>query len=121
MCLIQKERGVTAEMDAQLKRGLLDACILAVLARGESYGYKISQDAGPVMELSESTLYPALRRMEQQGWLMTRPEAYNGRLRKYYCITEAGEARLRDFRGEWREVKRVVDYIMEEGSWDDKA
>lgn len=108
-------------MDAQLKRGLLDACILSVLARGESYGYKISQDAKPLMELSESTLYPVLRRMEQQGWLITRSEAYNGRLRKYYHITTAGEGRLGDFRSEWREVKRMVDYIMEEGFGDEQG
>lgn len=102
-------------MDAQLKRGLLDACVLAVLARGESYGYKITQDAFGVMELSESTLYPVLRRLEQQGCLLTRQQEHNGRLRKYYRLTGTGVDKLHLFRGEWSEVKRVVDYIMEEG------
>lgn len=102
-------------MDAQMKRGLLDACVLAVLSRGESYGYKITQDTLGVMELSESTLYPVLRRLEQQGCLLTRSQEHGGRLRKYYRLTDSGVIRLRGFRGEWREVKRAVDYIMEEG------
>ncbi|MDR1736823.1 MAG: PadR family transcriptional regulator [Oscillospiraceae bacterium] len=106
-------------MDAQLKRGLLDACVLSVLSRGESYGYKIAQDAMSVMELSESTLYPVLRRMEQQGFLVTRHQEYGGRLRKYYQMTQNGHARLVSFRGEWREIKRAVDFIMEEDTPDD--
>lgn len=99
-------------LDAQLKRGLLDACVLAILSRGESYGYRISQDAEQVMTISESTLYPILRRMEQQGYLDTRQQEHNGRLRKYYRIMPAGENRLRIFRTEWGEIKKMVDYIM---------
>ena len=99
-------------MDAQLKRGLLDACVLAVLSRGESYGYKITQDTLGVMELSESTLYPILRRLEQQGCLFTRSQEHGGRLRKYYRLTEPGLDRLKLFRQNWAEVKRAVDYIM---------
>jgi PadR family transcriptional regulator PadR len=97
-------------MDAQLKRGLLDAYVLAILARGESYGYRIAQDAEKVM--SESTLYPIMRRMEQQGYLDTRQQEHNGRLRKYYRITPAGEGRLSVFRAEWREIKKMMDYII---------
>jgi len=99
-------------MDAQLKRGLLDACLLAILARGESYGYKIIQNAQQVMAIRESTLYPILRRMEQNGYLTTWQQEHNGRLRKYYRITPEGEDRLNKFRSEWREVKQMVDYIM---------
>ena len=102
-------------MDPQIKRGLLDACVLAVLSQGESYGYKITQDAFGLMEVSESTLYPVLRRMEGQGFLVTRQQEYNGRLRKYYRLTNSGESRLVAFRGEWREIKRVIDYIVAEG------
>jgi len=102
-------------MDAQIKRGLLDACLLAILARGESYGYKLTQDAEQVMTVGESTLYPILRRMEQQGHLETRQEEHNGRLRKYYRITPSGEVRLQTFRQEWREVKKMVDYVMTGG------
>jgi len=99
-------------MDAQLKRGLLDACLLAILAQGESYGYKIIQSAQTVMAIRESTLYPILRRMEQQGYLSTYQQEHNGRLRKYYSITPAGEERLENFRAEWRDAKQMVDYIM---------
>jgi len=99
-------------MDAQLKRGLLDACLLAILARGESYGYKIIQSAQQVMAIRESTLYPILRRMEQQGYLTTWQQEHNGRLRKYYRITSEGEERLNNFRAEWRDIKQMVDYIM---------
>ncbi|MCL2082306.1 MAG: PadR family transcriptional regulator [Oscillospiraceae bacterium] len=107
-------------MEAQLKRGLTDACVLSVLSRGESYGYKISQDAIQIMELNESTLYPVLRRMEQQGCLITRSEAHNGRLRKYYSLTQMGWDRLNTFCQEWKEVKQVVDYIMEQGGCQDE-
>jgi len=99
-------------MDAQLKRGLLDACLLAILAHGESYGYKIMQSAERVMAIKESTLYAILRRMEQQGYLETWQQEHNGRLRKYYRITSSGVARLDDFRAQWREIKQMVDYIM---------
>jgi len=106
-------------MDAQLKRGLLDACVLAILGRGESYGYRISQDAEQVMAVGESTLYPILRRMEQQGYLFTRQQEHNGRLRKYYRITPEGEGRLQTFKSEWREVKKMVDYITGEDERND--
>jgi len=99
-------------MDSQLKRGLLDACVLAILAQGESYGYKIIQSAQSVMAIRESTLYPILRRMEQQGFLSTYHQEFNGRLRKYYRITAEGKQRLENFRSEWKDVKQMVDYIM---------
>jgi PadR family transcriptional regulator PadR len=89
--------------------------VLAVLSRGDSYGYKIAQDASGVVEISESTLYPILRRMEQQGSLQTYAQEYNSRLRKYYTVTPRGEERLSEFRESWKEVKTIVDYILEEG------
>ena len=102
-------------MDAQLKKGVMDACVLSILVSGESYGYKLAQDISTVVEMSESTLYPILRRMEQQGYLNTKNSEHNGRLRKYYSITQNGQRRLVEFKSEWAEVKRVVDYIMKEG------
>ena len=102
-------------MDAQLKRGLLDACLLSVLDRGDSYGYKIAQDAMEIVTISESTLYPILRRMEQQGCLSPYNQEHNGRLRKYYRITDGGRKRLGQFREQWAEVKKMVDYILEAG------
>ena len=83
-------------MDAQLKRGLLDACVLTVLNRGESYGYQLARDVGGIIEVSESTLYPILRRLESGGLVTVRSAEHNGRLRRYYRITEAGVARLRE-------------------------
>ena len=102
-------------MDSQLKKGLMDACVLSTLTGGEAYGYKLAQDISKVMAMSESTLYPILRRMEQQGYLVTRNSEHNGRLRKYYSMTQAGVHRLTEFKAEWTEVKRLVDYIIKEG------
>ncbi len=103
-------------MEAQLKRGLLDACVLSVLSRGDSYGYKIVQDAMSAVQITESTLYPILRRLEAQGCLETYSVEHNGRLRKYYRITPTGFSKLEQFKDEWAEIKQMVDYIMEPGS-----
>ena len=84
-------------MDAQLKKGLLDVCVLAVLRRGESYGYKIIADVAPYIEISESTLYPILKRLESSGAVTAHSREYNGRLRKYYAITEKGQRRILEF------------------------
>lgn len=102
-------------MDVQLKKGLLDACVLAVLKKEDSYGYKLIQEISGVMVLSESTLYPVLRRLETSLNVTTYTSEYGGRLRKYYRITDAGIARLKEFKKEWIEVKKVVDYILEGG------
>lgn len=82
---------------------LLDAIVLAVVAREErgTYGYKITQEVRQVLDLSESTLYPVLRRLQKDGCLTVRDEAFNGRNRRYYQVTEAGRARLEQFRVEW--------------------
>ena len=76
-------------MDAQLKRGLLDACVLTVLNRGESYGYRLARDVGEIIEASEPTLYPIVRRLESGGLGTVRAAEYNGRLRRYYRITNS--------------------------------
>lgn len=82
---------------------LLDAIVLAVVAREEhgTYGYKITQEVRQVLDLSESTLYPVLRRLQKDGCLTVRDEAFNGRNRRYYQVTEAGRTRLKQFRAEW--------------------
>lgn len=100
-------------MDPQLKRGMLEACVLAVLSRGDSYGYQMVREVGACVEVSESTLYPILRRLEAGGYLRVYSREHNGRLRKYYGITPEGRARLRELRGEWRQVLRVYAFIME--------
>ena len=101
-------------MDAQLRRGILDACVLTVLRRGESYGYRLVRDVSELIRISESTLYPILRRLEAAGQLTVRSAEHNGRLRKYYRITEAGEQRIRAFLDEWRELMRALARIEAE-------
>ena len=100
-------------MDAQMKKGMVDVCILAVLARGDSYGYQLIKDLEPIMGLSESTLYPVLRRLEAAGCLTVYSVEHNSRLRKYYAITDEGRKKIADFLAEWAEVKRVYDFIVE--------
>ena len=101
-------------MDAQLKRGVLDACVLAVLRRGESYGYRLVRDVGEIIDVSESTLYPILKRLEGGGLVTVRSSEHNGRLRKYYRITEAGERRVREFLEEYRTLMKVLQRIETE-------
>ena len=107
-------------MDAQLKRGLLDICVLKVLANEDSYGYKIVRDLSAHMKVSESTLYPILKRLEQNRCLTVYMMEHNGRLRKYYRITSVGRARIESFLEEWREVEDIVVYIKG-GSEHDKT
>ena len=99
-------------MDIQLKRGLLDICALAAIKNKESYGYQIIKDMQPYIEISESTLYPILRRLESQELLTVKTMEYNGRLRKYYYITELGRNRLRAFQEEWKEVISIYNFVM---------
>ena len=101
-------------MDAQLKRGILDICVLTVLRRGESYGYRLVRDVSEIIAVSESTLYPILKRLEAGGQVTVCSMERNGRLRKYYRITEAGERRIRAFLDEWRELLRVLGRIEAE-------
>ncbi len=101
-------------MDIQLKRGLLEVCVLAAIKDGESYGYKIIKDISPYVEISESTLYPILRRLESAELLTVYSAEHNGRLRKYYRITQVGLKRLEDFREEWREIMAIYEFITRE-------
>lgn len=101
-------------MEMQVKKGLLDACVLSVISREDAYGYQIAQDAMKVIDVSESTLYPVLRRLESQRCLDTYNVEHNGRLRKYYKITTAGLEKLAQFKGEWIETKKIIDFILRE-------
>ena len=100
-------------MDLQLKRGLLDACVLSVLARGDSYGYKMVRDMAGRVEISESTLYPILKRLEAAGCLTVYSVEHNGRLRRFYSITESGRIRLNEFMKDWQEVVSAYNFIKE--------
>ena len=98
-------------MDIQLRRGVLDACVLTVLMRGESYGYRLVRDVSEIIEITESTLYPILKRLEAGGCVTARSAEHNGRLRKYYQITEAGRQRVFGFIDEWKELVRILSAI----------
>ena len=101
-------------MDIQLKRGLLDVCVLAAIKDRESYGYQIIKDLKPYVDLSESTLYPILRRLEAAQCLTVRSAEHNGRLRKYYSITGMGRARIAAFKEEWKEIMSIYSFIVRE-------
>ena len=98
-------------MDAQLKRGLLEICVLAAMREEETYGYRLIRDVSPYLEISESTLYPILKRLESGGFVTVRSAEHNGRLRKYYRITPAGLVRLDEFRQSWQELLRIHEFI----------
>ncbi len=101
-------------MDIQLKRGLLDVCVLAAIKNEDSYGYRIIKDIRPYVEISESTLYPILRRLEAAELLTVRIVEHNGRLRKYYRITPSGVGRIEDFKQEWNEIMQIYRFIIRE-------
>ena len=101
-------------MDIQLKRGLLDVCVLAAIKNEDSYGYQIIKDMKPYVELSESTLYPILRRLEAANLLTVYTVEHNGRLRKYYHITEQGIKRIGDFKEEWKEILAIYRFVSRE-------
>ena len=106
-------------MDVQLKRGILDVCVLAAIKDEESYGYKIIKDLQPYVRLSESTLYTILKRLEESKMLTVRSSEHGGRLRKYYRITEAGRKRIDEFRAEWEEIMAIYRFITkEDGRYD---
>ncbi|NLG57575.1 MAG: PadR family transcriptional regulator [Clostridiales bacterium] len=100
-------------MDPQLKRGLTDACVLALLSRGDSYGYRLMKDAAGLMPLSASTLYPVLRRLEEAGALLVYSQEHTGRLRRYYRITPEGRAQLAAFVREWEALGKVYAFIKQ--------
>ncbi len=98
-------------MDIQLKRGLLEVCVLSVLQKEDSYGYKIVKDVSDVIEISESTLYPILKRLENNDSLRVYEVSHNGRLRKYYSLTNQGKKAITDFIREWQDVMKVYNFI----------
>lgn len=106
-------------MDIQLKRGILDVCVLAAIKNEESYGYKIIKDMKPYIEMSESTLYTILKRLESANMLTVRTAEHDGRLRKYYKITDAGLDRIKSFKEEWREVMLIYQFVVKEDDCND--
>ena len=98
-------------LDAQMRRGLLEHCVLAALARGDSYGYQIVRDLSAFVPVTESTLYPILRRLEGSGALTVYSVEHNGRLRKFYHMTDAGRRQLESFAADWDELAAMYEYI----------
>ena len=101
-------------MDNQLKRGLLDVCVLAAIKTEDSYGYQIIKDMKPYVDISESTLYPILRRLEAAELLTVRTTEHSGRLRKYYHITRLGLKRIEAFKEEWKEMLFIYQFVTKE-------
>lgn len=106
-------------MDIQLKRGLLDVCVLAAIKDEDSYGYKIIKDMKPYIELSESTLYTILKRLENADMLTVKSVEHDGRLRKYYSITEMGIKRIEEFKSEWNEIMAIYRFVTKEDKADE--
>ncbi len=105
-------------MDIQLKKGLLEFCVLAVLKKSDSYGYQIIKDISTCIEISESTLYPILKRLEASSYLETYSVEHNSRLRKYYKITDSGKDYVDEFLGEWQQVTKIYDFIRGEKEYE---
>lgn len=101
-------------METQFRRGILDACVLAVLEKGESYGYQMVKDINEFLTITESTLYPILKRLEAAQMLTVFTQEHNGRLRKYYKITGAGRDHITELMNEWEEVVKIYQYIAKE-------
>lgn len=91
---------------------LLDAIVLSVVSKEGTYGYKITQDVRSVVEVSESTLYPVLRRLQKDGYLETYDMEFQGRNRRYYKITANGMVLLDNYRKEWIEYRKGIDSIL---------
>ncbi len=108
-------------MDIQLKRGLLDVCVLAAIKNEDSYGYKIIKDMKPYIQLSESTLYTILKRLESADMLTVRTAEHGGRLRKYYHITNVGLKRIEDFKSEWEEILSIYQFVIKEENGNDQG
>ena len=107
-------------MDVQLKRGLLEVCVLAAMLREDTYGYRLIRDLSPSIEISESTLYPILKRLEAARCVEVYTVAHNSRLRKYYSITQTGREKIEEFLREWQNVMKMYGYIEGEYRNDQK-
>ncbi|MEG1003194.1 PadR family transcriptional regulator [Clostridium sp.] len=105
-------------MDIQLKKGLLEFCVLAVLNKSDSYGYQIIKDIPSYIEISESTLYPILKRLESNDYLETYSIEHNSRLRKYYKITSKGKNHIKEFLADWEDVMKVYYFIKGENLYE---
>ena len=100
-------------METQVKKGLIEVCVLAALKRESSYGYKIVRDVSTCVRISESTLYPILKRLEAAGSVTASTAEHNGRFRKYYTLTRDGQDKIKTFLDEWEEIDAIYRYVRE--------
>ena len=107
-------KGGIEYMDVQLKRGVLEICVLSTMLSEETYGYELIKKISPYVEISESTLYPILRRLETGGFVRVRSAEHNGRLRKYYSITADGKKKIREFLTDWADIVKIYEFIKGE-------
>ena len=107
-------------MNFQVGAALLDACVLAILSREDAYGYVLTQNVKEILSVSESTLYPVLRRLQKENYLTTYDMPYDGRNRRYYQITDTGKEKLNDYLNEWSDYKEKVDKILAGGINDEQ-
>lgn len=108
-------------MDTQLRKGLLEFCVLAVLEGKDSYGYQMIKDIGSYVDISESTLYPILRRMEEAGNVTSYTEEYHNRLRKYFHLSDKGLEHLNLFRREKNQIVKILDFIEGQVKEDERS
>jgi PadR family transcriptional regulator PadR len=101
-------------VDVQLKRGLLEVCVLAVIRNQPSYGYRIIKDMEPYVSISESTLYTILKRLEDTDMLTVKTVEHNSRLRKYYQITKLGLKKIEEFKEYWTDMEAMAKFIIRE-------
>lgn len=107
-------------MAIQVTGTLLDACVLALLTQGDAYGYSLTQKIRETLDVSESTLYPVMRRLQTDGNLTTYDEPHSGRNRRYYKITDSGLEKYRACAAEWEQFKQRIDSILGGGGNDNE-
>ena len=99
-------------MTFQISTSLLDACVLALLSKEDAYGYILTQNVKEIINVSESTLYPVLRRLKSEDYLAVYDAPFDGRNRRYYKITDSGKSKLAEYIDEWADYKSKVDKIL---------
>ena len=99
-------------MAFKIESSLLDACALAILSRGDTYGYEITQQMKAAIDISESTLYPVLRRLQKDGLCRTYDQPHQGRNRRYYSITEKGRHQLEAYREQWNDYRSAIERLL---------
>lgn len=106
-------------MGFKIESALLEACVLSVVIKEDTYGYMLTQSMKNVLDISESTLYPVLRRLQKEEYLATYDEPFQGRNRRYYTITDKGRAKYAEYVQEWKEYKGKIDKMLAGGGNDE--